>query len=418
AVLASCEGVGQVAVVVREDRPGDKRLTAYAVPHDGAAVDTTVLRDFAAERLPDYMVPSAIVLLEALPVTVNGKLDRAALPAPDLAVLDGRAPRTPMEEALCELFAKTLGIERAGADVSFFDLGGDSLLAMRLIALIRGVLHAEVSIRALFTAPTVEAIARSLSGESDADDIGLVLPIRTEGEQPPLFCVHPSTGLSWCYTGLADHLPADRPVYGLQASGFAAGEQPPDSLEELAAEYAARIRAVQPTGPYHLLGWSFGGTAAYAVATHLQSQGEEVALLVSLDGYPARAEELEIRAEVLAGGGGGAPGDGGGAPGGGGEAPGDKVRMLSEIHRVNEHNVRILHDFTPRPYHGDLTLFIAAQGRPDIGQPAGSADSWTPYVKGNVEAIRIDSDHDGMMKPKPLAEIGRLISARLQERGA
>ncbi|MGP3954345.1 phosphopantetheine-binding protein, partial [Streptomyces sp. 7N604] len=152
--LAAHDSVGQVAVIAREDRAGDKRLVAYVVP-DGE-VDTAQLREFLADRLPDYMIPAAFVELDALPVTVNGKLDRSALPAPDFTGAPvGRGPTTPTEERLCGLYCDVLGLEQIGADASFFDLGGDSILAMKLIARIRSELGAEVSIRALFTAPTV-----------------------------------------------------------------------------------------------------------------------------------------------------------------------------------------------------------------------------------------------------------------------
>ncbi|CDR04894.1 amino acid adenylation domain protein [Streptomyces iranensis] len=170
AVLAGHRSVGQVAVAVREDRPGDKRLVAYVVP-DGD-VDTAGLREYVAERLPDHMVPAAVVALDALPVTVNGKLDRAALPAPDFTdAAEGRGPATPTEEILSSLYGEILGLERVGADASFFELGGDSLLAMRLIARIRAVLDAEVSIGDLFATPTVAGVARlvgELGGESRA----------------------------------------------------------------------------------------------------------------------------------------------------------------------------------------------------------------------------------------------------------
>ncbi|MQS39560.1 non-ribosomal peptide synthetase, partial [Streptomyces katsurahamanus] len=162
AVLASHEAVGQVAVIAREDRPGDKRLVAYVVPGPGAgsAVEQS-LREYAADRLPAYMVPSAVVVRESLPVTVNGKLDRTALPAPDFAGLTGgRGPATPTEEVVAGLFVEVLGAERVGAEDSWFDLGGDSLLAMRLVSRIRSVLDTEVSIRELFTAPTVAGVAR------------------------------------------------------------------------------------------------------------------------------------------------------------------------------------------------------------------------------------------------------------------
>ncbi|WP_416973995.1 amino acid adenylation domain-containing protein [Streptomyces sp. 4F14] len=156
AVLSAHGSVRQAAVIAREDQPGVKRLVAYVVGGDESA-----LREWAAERLPDYMVPAAFVTVDAIPLTRNGKLDRAALPAPDLAVrTTGRAPATPTEEVLCGLFAEVLGLDRVGADDSFFTLGGDSLLAMRLIARIRSVLDTEVGIRDLFTARTVAELGR------------------------------------------------------------------------------------------------------------------------------------------------------------------------------------------------------------------------------------------------------------------
>ncbi|MFJ2833712.1 amino acid adenylation domain-containing protein, partial [Streptomyces sp. NPDC087263] len=182
AVLAAHPAVDRSAVVVREDRPGDKRLVAYVVPK--GAVDPSGLREYVAERLPDYLVPAAVVALDSLPVTVNGKLDRDALPAPDYAGLTGRhAPATPVEEALCGLFAEILGLDQVGVDASFFELGGDSLQAMRLIARIRAVLDAELSIRQLFAEPTVAAVARQLG---DGGDVQLPLTPQPRPEVVPL----------------------------------------------------------------------------------------------------------------------------------------------------------------------------------------------------------------------------------------
>ncbi|MFC6086407.1 non-ribosomal peptide synthetase, partial [Sphaerisporangium aureirubrum] len=178
AALAGQDGVARVAVIVREDQPGVKRLVAYVVP-DGPGVDGTALRDHAAATLPEYMVPAAVMVVDSLPVTVNGKLDRAALPAPELGAATGRGPATPLEELLCGLFAEVLGREWVGAEDSFFDLGGDSLLAMRLVVRIRAVLDAEISIRELFGAPSVAGLARLVEGHR-----GGTRPALTARERP------------------------------------------------------------------------------------------------------------------------------------------------------------------------------------------------------------------------------------------
>ncbi len=168
AVLAGLPGVGQAAVAVREDRPGDRRLAGYVVPAGGAVLDPAVLREACGRVLPGYMVPAAVVVLEALPLSVNGKLDRGALPAPEYAAGGGRAPATAVEEALCAVFAQVLGLGRVGAEDSFFDLGGHSLLATRLVSRVRVVLGAEVPVRAVFEHPTPESLAVVVAGAEAA----------------------------------------------------------------------------------------------------------------------------------------------------------------------------------------------------------------------------------------------------------
>ena len=178
AVLAEQPGVGRAVVVAREDRPGDRRLVGYVVPSQGSQVDPAAIRAAAAQALPVYMVPAAIVVLDALPLSVNGKLDRRALPAPKFAGGNGREPSTPAEEVLCQLFAEVLGVDRVGADDSFFDLGGHSLLVTRLISRVRSVLGIELEIRAVFDHPTVESLARSL------DEAGKARPTLARANRP------------------------------------------------------------------------------------------------------------------------------------------------------------------------------------------------------------------------------------------
>ncbi|MEU8844606.1 amino acid adenylation domain-containing protein, partial [Streptomyces roseus] len=185
AAVAALPGVARSAVVVREDEPGDKRLVAYVVPRAGTDLDGRALREDLAGPLPEYMVPSAVVVLDALPLTGNGKLDRRALPAPDFAALagTGRAPRTPRETLLCELFAEVLGLRSVSVDDNFFELGGHSLLATRLTSRIRAALGAEIGLRALFETPTVAGLAQRL-GRAEAELRPALTPTEHTGEVP------------------------------------------------------------------------------------------------------------------------------------------------------------------------------------------------------------------------------------------
>ncbi|MFD5825057.1 non-ribosomal peptide synthase/polyketide synthase [Lentzea sp. NPDC060358] len=167
--VLSARGVARATVVVREDNPGDRRLTAYVVPRAGVPVDPQAIRDEVSLSLPEYMVPAAVLVLDDLPLTGNGKVDRSALPAPDWgAAAGGRAPRTPREVVLCGLFAEVLGVAEIGADDDFFALGGHSLLVTKLVSRVREALSAEVSIRQLFETPTVAGLATALDGAQDA----------------------------------------------------------------------------------------------------------------------------------------------------------------------------------------------------------------------------------------------------------
>src|SRR5262245_43981798 len=223
--------------------------------------------------MPDYMVPSAIVSLDHLPLTANGKLDRLALPVPNATpALARRGPRTPQEEVLCGLFAEVLGVERVGIDDNFFELGGHSLLAIRLISRIRLSLDVELSIRSLFEAPNVGALAKRLvRGRPALSDFEVLLPIRPAGKKSPLFCIHDAGGFSWPYSKLMRHIPAEHPIFGLQTRNLTQRAMRPNSVGEMAAEYLNIISKIQRVEQYNLLGWSFGGLVAHAIATQLQS---------------------------------------------------------------------------------------------------------------------------------------------------
>ncbi|MFJ6392191.1 amino acid adenylation domain-containing protein [Streptomyces sp. NPDC091972] len=245
-------------------------------------------------------------------------------------------------------------------------------------------------------------------------ELGVLLPLRPEGSRPPLFCLHPSMGLSWSYAALVPYLPTDLPVYGVQARGLAGPEQLPGSVEEMAADYADEIRTVQPEGPYHLLGWSFGGLIAQAVACRLEEAGEEVALLALLDSYPsagrsvsrdrgaARDEQMatlmEQEIEVAAGA---------DARSNLGEP------VLSRMREVLGNMARFAPGHAPRRFGGDVLLLIAAHDRPDDLPVSRARAGWEPLTGGTVEAHEIPVDHYRMLHPANLPPVGRILTEKL-----
>jgi amino acid adenylation domain-containing protein len=282
--LAACAGVREAAVLLREDRPGDRRLVAYLVAHDGVAVDADALRAALAADLPEYMLPSATCVLDAFPLSPNGKLDRGALPA--VAVVRDEsayvAPRTPTESALAALWTVLLGVERVGAHDDFFALGGHSLIAVKLLHAVQREFGQRLPLASVFGAPTLAAMAAAIDARRGAP--GLVVTLRA-GEGRPLVCVHPVGGQIGFYRELAASLPAGIPVLAVQSHAAAELTERPRSLHALAQTYAEAIRTAQPQGAYTLVGWSTGGAFALAVAEALEARGAVVDVVGLIDAH-------------------------------------------------------------------------------------------------------------------------------------
>jgi len=409
-VLLARGDLARAAVVAKDDR-----LVAYVVPNPGSVVDVAGVRADAAKILPEHMVPAAVVSMDVLPLTPNGKLDRRALPEPDFAAgATRRAPRTPAEQVLCELFAEALRVPEVGIDDGFFDLGGHSILATRLLGRIQATFGTRLGIRALFEAPTVAELAGRLGSDDEQGSLSVLLPLRRNGSADPLFCVHPAAGIGWVYSGLLRELDADRPVYALQGRGLTEPWAAPASVREMALDYVAQIRTVQPSGPYHLLGWSFGGVVAHAMATLLQEQDERVAVLAMLDSYPVRTDPVSES---------GAPAallESLGYPSGDDLAgvlreAGSPLAALTDeqLHAMSATfacNVALLNTVVTSGFDGDLLFFAATA---DKGAAAPRPQLWAPLVTGRIETHEIDCAHGEMTQPRPLAEIGRVLAARL-----
>ena len=405
AALLRDPDVEQAAVLCRTDRPGDQRLVAYVVAA-AAPFDPAGLRARLTQTLPRYMVPSDFVVLEVLPMTPHGKLDRRALPAPERpAAESGAGPRTPREEVLCDLFAEVLLLGRVGVHDNFFELGGHSLTAVRVVTGIQARLGLAAAVPDLFRYPTVAELAAGLDdaqGASERDAFDVLLPLRTGGGQPALFCVHPVSGLSWCYAALTRNLPPGVPLVGLQARGLS-GEPPlPATIEEMAEDYLRALRETQPAGPYRLLGWSFGGNVAHAMATRLEEQGEQVSLLVLVDSY-LYADEDDDDAEA----------DGEGA----GQAHlvyGALANLaedrLAAVRRIVRNNSALMGRYRPKVFSGPATFVLATEDRAP-GTPG--PEVWQDFVGGGIEVSRVAVGHYDLMRPEPAAEISAIIARRL-----
>lgn len=285
AAITSHPGIEAAVAVVREDASGEQRLTGYAVTKAGhRAPAEGDLRVHLRRSLPPYMIPSAIVTLDALPLMPNGKLDREALPVPTgRQAGDCVAPRDRTELALQAIWERVLNLSPIGVRDDFFALGGHSLLAVGLIGACNEAFSTRLPLRALFDRPTIETLADGIRHGGGQPPYRALVPLQASGTRPPLFCVHPAGGSAFRYVPLGRCLGADQPVYGLQASGLEPDEPLAGSVEAMAACYVEAVRELRPRGPYRLLGWSFGGLVAYEMAHQLSGAGERVDLLALLD---------------------------------------------------------------------------------------------------------------------------------------
>jgi len=278
--------IRDVAVIAKEGK-----LVAYVVrsaeaPANGSKL-TSVWRESLLSRLPAYMVPVLFVELEKLPLTPSGKINRGALPSPEelatLSASDRVTPRDELEAQLVKLWTKILQAETIGVTDNFFEVGGDSLLAARLFAQIHNRFGKNLPLATLFVSPTIEQLANVLRATEAEAMWSSLVPIQPHGSKPPLFCVHAAGANVLIYRPLSRHLGDDQPVYALQAQGLDGRREPLTCIEDMAAEYIKEMRTFQPSGPYYLLGASFGGLVVYEMAQQLLSQGERVAFLGMLN---------------------------------------------------------------------------------------------------------------------------------------
>ncbi len=424
-VLGSHPGVREVVVVAREDRQGDPRLVAY-VTGPGLSVDE--LRARARSKLPDYMVPAAFVVLEALPLNPNGKVDRKALPPPGHVapqVEDAAGPRDDVEAKLAAIFRNVLGLSAVGVRDSFFDLGGHSLLAVRLLAQIERVFGKALPLVTLFRARTVEQLAELIRTDASMGPPGfLLVPIQPKGPKRPLFLISRPNVNSLGYIALSRHLDPDRPVYSLQYDYPEEGELGrPYSDEEYAKwarSYIDTIRLIQPSGPYLLGGMCEGAQIAFWMTRQLEAAGERVALLAMLDAWPPENTvrpllhkvyryELSVRALATL-------------------SPRDRLRAVfraiesrlgggSRAARVAAHEAWVRRSaaeagFVPPKVQAPITVLRVK--RQAYWRPSDSHLGWRDRTRGGVEVHVVAGDHTTLLREPHVVKTGRVLDACLR----
>jgi len=395
-----------------------------------------VLSAWLADHLPAYMVPADFLVLETLPLTANGKVDRKSLPEPQRLGehKTQQPPRDTLELQLAQLWENILGSPPACIRDDFFAAGGNSLLAVRLLSQIRQHMGRDLSIAALFQQPNIEALAVLLRQTTTPPAWSPLVSIQKGApDRAPLFCVHPGGGTVMCYMPLAQHLGAQQPVYGLQALGTEPGQTPYTAIADMARLYIDAMRSVQPHGPYRLAGWSLGGWIAYEMACQLERQGDTVSLLAVFDTTAPGAvchsqeqqDEIDFIVEILEG----------------------KVAIEAETLRRLSPEAQIRHiiaqgqavglfppDMDPdhvrrlirvfqagiqagetyrptSPYSGPMVLF-QAQEQPAVID-ASAYTAWADHVPAGVVTEVIPGNHQTLVKPPHVQVLAQSLKTRL-----
>jgi acyl-CoA synthetase (AMP-forming)/AMP-acid ligase II/thioesterase domain-containing protein/acyl carrier protein len=399
AQLLACAQIRE-AVVVGQQHDSGTRLVAYVTSHQGQVVRPAFVRRSLRARLPAHMVPDIVMALDELPRNERGKLDRAALP---VAARQFNYVRTEndWEEVVADLWRHVLGVAQVGRDDDFFELGGDSLAAEELFNKLAAEYGIDVDSKALLAAPTLVQFARQAIRQQDPA-FHTLIPVKPSGTRPPLFCIAGGGGVGLGFLPLARRLPPDQPLWALQSPGLEARWSIPDwSIRRIAMRYVRELRSVQPRGPYHLAGHSFGGLVAFEMAHQLRAADETVALLAVIDSFapdptlipsmpPGRLPE-RLKGWLTLAGTGIIP-----TPGHG------------HYNRFFRQSEALTRRYRGRPWPGE-TLVISARD----AQVPGRGAEWGRYLTDRWQLTRLPGDHHSLMREPYVAALADTLESSL-----
>ncbi len=442
--LEQIDGVCDALAITWEDefRQTEKKIIAYVTPESHATLEESRLQKELSARLPSYMKPSRVIVVDEFPMTRNGKIDRNALPSPSSNAMGPFvAPSSETEKKLVTIICDVLELDRIGVEDSLFDLGCDSLTAVHLLVEIETQFSTQLSLFSLLEKPTISNLASQIDNQIDTDPFSPVFSFRANANGLPLFCIHPLIGVSWVYANLLRFIGTETPVYGLQSDGLNTDVDLPTSIEAMATTYVERIRAIQPTGPYNLLGWSFGGLVAHEIAAQLEGAGETVATLTLIDAYPLRRgtmtssavnklwvsaaqayvgvdSNIEIDPEKTSQ-----------------EEIAEKIfsefdmtstpimrkaklddkDLQRSVLKVVGNNLSLIEEHNPKTLVSDITIYRAASDKDGVVNLMvdHKPGVWKKFTTGAVEEYEFDEHHYGIMSVDPLREIGQRLARKI-----
>jgi amino acid adenylation domain-containing protein len=399
--------VAECVVLAAQADTENPYLAAYVVTADSHHSTAQELDSFLRDKLPDYMVPAQFVFLDELPLNANGKIDKKKLPEPNLGRQtfenDVIQPRNETELTLTQIWQEELQLEPIGVTDSFFGLGGNSLLAASMLIKVEDIFGRSISLGSFFQIPTIEALAKALQEKLEDNPRQSLVAIQPYGSKAPLFCVHTRTGNVLDYYALNQYLNREQPIYGLQARGLSSGEVMDYRVETMARSYLQELRELQPTGPYFLCGYSFGGLVAYEMAQQLVQDGQEIGLLALIDTYCSTKSWFDFSTPTILG------------------QLGDKlsagVRSVHQkwlslgylrshspeavLERMMAISERAIIRYQPQPYSGSVLLLRATQLPERANLTPVYVDEtlgWEKLVTGGVEVCSVSGDHFDLLK--------------------